>query len=288
MPAVLPQSIKGSQAPSLPSLRATRLQMTTAVSFPLLFIFPPPLQFFLTASFFQLTRYSVVCAGRPPSVRDGIEGPPPPSPARELRGEDGEVMVSLPLVSIPPHSKFLLTATFSNEITRQLAVPATLPQSIKGRRARCCHTCPQTMPLQAGDGEFVCDCYPPPIPDVSHCSFFQLNCYFVHDAAHPPSVNKSNKSLPLPLHACESRGEEEDGEVSCSFYSPPPFETFSHSFFFQLNCYPVRHASHLPSVGKANKSPPLPSPAAVTVSSSLICIFPPPICNFFSQLLFPK
>ena len=123
--------------------------------FPSFLFSPPPLRFFLTASFFQLNCYSVVCAGRPPSVSEGNEGPLPPSPARELRGEDDEVMVSLPLVSIPPHSKFLLTATFSNEITRQLAAPATLPQSIKGSRARCCHTCLQTMPLQAGDGEFV-------------------------------------------------------------------------------------------------------------------------------------
>ena len=146
--------------------------------FPSFLFSPPPLQFFLTASFFQLNCYSVVCAGRPPSVSEGNKGPPPPSPARELRGEDGEVTVSLPLVSIPPHSKFLLTATFSNEITRQLAAPATLPQSIKGSRARCCHTCPQTMPLQAGDGEFVCDCHPSPVSDVFSWQPFSIKLLF--------------------------------------------------------------------------------------------------------------
>ncbi len=103
----------------------------------------------------------------------------------------------------------------------------------------------------------------PPIPDVFSWQPFSIRLYSVHDAAHPPSVDKANKSPRLPSHACESHGEEGDGEFSCPFYFPPPFETFSHSFFFQLNCYPGRHAGHHLSVDKANKSPSLPSPTRV-------------------------
>ena len=67
---------------------------------------------------------------------------------------------------------------------------------------------------------------------------------------------------------------------------PPPFQTFSHSFYFQLNCYPVGHAGHLPSVGKANKSSlcyPLLTcciKKAVMVSSPLSFIPPPPFDTF--------
>ena len=159
--------------------------------FPSFLFSPPPLRFFLTASFFQLNCYSVVCAGRPPSVSEGNEGPLPPSPARELRGEDDEVMVSLPLVSIPPHSKFLLTATFSNEITRQLAAPAVLPQSIKGSRARCCHTCPWTMPLQASNVSLSVLVILPLFPMFSHSSHFQLNCYSIQDSS--PTLSQQGK-----------------------------------------------------------------------------------------------
>ena len=83
------------------------------------------------------------------------------------------------------------------------------------------------MPLQVSDGEFICDCYPPPFPMFSHGSLFKLNCYSVHDAAHLPSADKVNKSPLLPSHAHESRGEGGDGEFSSPFYFP-----YHHSKLF--------------------------------------------------------
>ena len=79
-----------------------------------LFYFSPHHSDFFSQLLFFQNFSAVGRAGRPPSVSEGNKGPPPPSPARELCGECNEVTVSLPLVSIPPHSKFLLTATFSN------------------------------------------------------------------------------------------------------------------------------------------------------------------------------
>ena len=118
----------------------------------------------------------------------------------------------------------------------------------------------QATPLQAGDGEFVCgfNC-PPSISFFSHWSLFQLKLYSVHCAACCPLVDTANKSLLLPSHALETRGEGGNGE----FFSPflfPPFQTFSDSFFLRSNCHPVHHASHPPSVNQGNKFLPPPPP----------------------------
>ena len=132
------------------------------------------------------------------------------------------------------------------------------------------------------------------VPHLSHLRFFQLNCC-IFDAACPLSVNNVNKSPMLPSHAHKLRGEGSDGEFFLSFlFPPPPFQTFSHSFYFQSNCYPIGHAIHLPSVGKANKSslchPPLMCcvEKAVMVSSPLSYI-PPHLALFltapFSKLI---
>ncbi len=70
-------------------------------------------------------------------------------------------------------------------------MPAAIPQSVKGARARCCHTCLRTIPLQACDSKFVCDCYPPaPFLMFSHSSLFQLECYSISDAPHQLSPDK--------------------------------------------------------------------------------------------------
>ncbi len=53
------------------------------------------------------------------------------------------LMVSLPLLFVfPPPFRFFLTASFFQLNFSSLATPAALPQSIKGSRARRCHTCP--------------------------------------------------------------------------------------------------------------------------------------------------
>jgi hypothetical protein len=101
----------------------------------------------------------------------------------------------------------------------------------------------------------------PPFPTFSHGSHFQLNCYSIHDAAHYPQSTRQ-----IRARCCQrTLASRVERRVMVSFpvlfIPPPPFKTFSHSFFFQWNCYPVCNASGLPSAGKANKSPPLPSPA---------------------------
>jgi len=86
-----------------------------AVNFPLLFIFPPPFQFFSHSIFFQLNCYSGSHTGHLPSASKGNKGPLlsfPPTGCVEKA-----VMVSLPLVSIFPLTiPFFLTAAFSNQI----------------------------------------------------------------------------------------------------------------------------------------------------------------------------
>ena len=87
------------------------------------------------------------------------------------------------------------------------------------------------MPLQAGNGEFVCDCYPP-IPNVFSWQPFSIKLYSVHDTAHPLSVDKANKSPPLPSHAHESLGEEGDGAFSCPIYFPQHSKFLHTASFF--------------------------------------------------------
>ena len=115
------------------------------------------------------------------------------------------------------------------------------------------------MPLWASDDEFVCGFWVPPAQYqfFSHWSNFQLTCSSFHCAACFPSVGMTNKSLLLPSHVHKSHGEGRGCEFSSPFYSPP-FQMFSHSFFFY--CYPIHRAIHPPSVNQANKVPPSPSP----------------------------
>ena len=129
------------KGPSLPYLPATHLQKAAAVSLPLFFILPPPFRFFLTASFFP--KLLVSWPRRPPSLsqlRD--QGHVAAISARNLPAEGGSREFASLFYFFPHHSDFFSQLLFS-KIARQLAAPATLPQSIKGSRARRCHTCLQ-------------------------------------------------------------------------------------------------------------------------------------------------
>jgi hypothetical protein len=70
------------------------------------------------------------------------------------------------------------------------------------------------------------------------------------------------------------------------FISPTTTPNILSQLLFQVNCYPVCHSGHPPSVSKANKSScchPLLTccmEKAVTVSSPLIEISPPPFNTF--------
>ena len=116
------------------------------------------------------------------------------------------------------------------------------------------------MPLQAGFVSLSVVFKPPLIPFFSHWSLFQLNCSSFHYAACFPSVDSLNKSPLLPSHAHESRGEGSNGEFFSPFYFPP-FHTFSHSFFFQSNCYPIHSASRPPLSQSREQGPTISIPA---------------------------
>ena len=64
------------------------------------------------------------------------------------------------------------------------------------------------------------------------------------------------------------------------FYFPPPFQTFSHSIFFEFNCYSVGHAGSTPSVNQWNKGWPPPSPARNLLTESNGREFSPPFYFF--------
>ena len=92
------QGKNGSPPPSPPT---SCVEKAVMVSFPLVFIFPHHSNFF-SPLIFQLNCYSVGRAGRPPSLIQGNNGSPPPSPLACCM--DKAVMVSFPLVFIfsPP------------------------------------------------------------------------------------------------------------------------------------------------------------------------------------------
>ena len=103
-----------------------------------------------------------------------------------------------------------------------------------------CHSSPATplplfnipaIPQQAGNGEFVCGFESPPIPNVFHCSLFQLNCYSIHCAACFPAVVMASKGPPLPFHARKSCGEGNDGDFSFLLCFPPIPNFFLHLLF---------------------------------------------------------
>ena len=136
----LPQLTRGIRSCCRHSLLQSFMEKEVMVSLPLHFVFPPQFQFFLTASSFQLNCSSVGRAGRPPSVNKGIKCPSLPYlPATRLQKA---AAVSLPLhfIFFPTISIFFSQLLFS-KIAHQSAAQVTLPQSIKGSRARRCHTC---------------------------------------------------------------------------------------------------------------------------------------------------
>ena len=102
---------------------------------------------------------------------------------------------------------------------------------------------------EANNGELIyCFHSLPPFPILSHISPFQLICYSVSSAGHPPSVDKVNNSPLHPSPAWESCTEGSDSELSPPLYFPPPFPMFSHCSLFQLHCCALGSASCLPSV----------------------------------------
>ncbi len=137
--------MRGIRSRRCQSLLISFMEKALMASLPLLFVFPPPFQFFLTATFFQLYFPSVGRAHHPPSVNIGIKGPSLPYlPATCLQKV---AAVSLPPLFIisPHHSNYFSQLIFS-KIAHQLdapAAPAALPQSIKGSKAPLCHIFPQ-------------------------------------------------------------------------------------------------------------------------------------------------
>jgi hypothetical protein len=146
-----------------------------------------------------------------------------------------------------------------------------------------------------GDGcEFSTPFYfpPPTIPNLFSQHFFQLNCYSVGCASHPPSGNKGNEGLSRPYLAVTCLQKASTESFSLILIFPPPFQTCSHSTFFQLNCYSVGRAGHPPSVSKGNKAPPLPFPPMAclqkaSTESFPLLLFSPHHSIIFSHHLFP-
>ena len=131
----LPWTTRGIRSCRRQSLLKSFTEKALMVSLPLLFVFPPPFRFFLTASFFQLNCPSVGRAGRPPSVNIGIKGPSLPYlPATRLQMADAVSLPPLFIISPTIPFQFFLIASFF-QIAHQLAALAALPQSIKGLKA---------------------------------------------------------------------------------------------------------------------------------------------------------
>ncbi len=113
-------------------------------------------------------------------------------------------------------------------------MPATLPQSIKGKRSHHHHPCVTCCVEKMLMVSFPLLLF----FFISNFSqhLFTVKLLFIGHAGHPPSVYQGNKSTPPPSPCCLLHGEGSDGEFSSCFCFPPLFKFFSHSLFFQFNC----------------------------------------------------
>ncbi len=113
-------------------------------------------------------------------------------------------------------------------------MPATLPQSIKGKRSHHhhpCATCCVEKMLMVSFPLLLFFSF-----QIFLSIYLQLNCYLIGHAGHPPSVYQGNKSTPPPSPCCLLHGEGSGGEFSSCFCFSPTVQFFSHSLFFQFNC----------------------------------------------------
>ncbi len=127
------------------------------------------------------------------------------------------------------------------------AVPATLPKSIKESMACCCHTCLRLACRRQWRWVFPFSLLPPTNPILSHSFFYPIILLFSW-LYQLSSLN--------PIAAIHMHGFSWEGNRDFLSFLFPPFQTFSHSFFFQSNCYPIHSASCSPSVNQENKVPP--------------------------------
>ena len=145
---------------------------------------------------------------------------------------------------------------------------------------------------EAGEGELACGFNVfSTIPHYSHHCIFN---WVVIPSMVPLALPQLTRGI--KTHHCHpplTSHMEEAARVSfpLPFIFSPPFQTFSHSIFFQLNCSSVSPAGHPPSVNTGNKGP-LPwsllvtcLQKAMTVSFPLVFIFPHH-SKFFSWHLF--
>ena len=236
--------------------------MATALSFPLLFIFPPTTPIFSHSFFFPI-KLLLSCLRRPPSLSQWRErGPAAAIPcswvAWRRRWGDGEFASRFysPPLQISSHSNFF---QWNHSSVGRTGRPPSINKGIKGPLLPYLPVNDATSSQQC---EFVCACHPSPISDVFSQQPFSIKLLF-----HPGQLTHPQSTRQIRARCCyRMLASRVDRRVMVSFpvlfIFPPPFKTFSHSFFFQWNCYPVCNASGLPSVGKANKSLPLPFPCS--------------------------
>jgi hypothetical protein len=134
----------------------------------------------------------------------------------------------------------------------------------------------------------------PPFSTFSHGRHFQLNCYSIHDAAHYPQSTRQ-----IRAHCCHrTLASRVERRVMVSFpvlFIFPPHHSkhfLTASFSNEIAILSAMPAAFPQSARqiRARRCHPLLTRCvekAVTVSSSLIFIFPPPIRHLFSQILFP-
>jgi hypothetical protein len=104
------------------------------------FYFSHTIPIFSHSNCIQLNRTSVGRNGCPPSVNKGIKGPSLPYLPTTCLQKATAVSFPLLFTCPPPPVQFFAQLLFSNLIAIQSAVPATLPQSVKGTRASCRHS----------------------------------------------------------------------------------------------------------------------------------------------------
>ena len=195
----LPRLTRGIRSRCRHSLLTSFMEKEVTVSLPLLFVFSPPFQFFLTASFLQLNCSSVGRAGRPPSVNKGIKGTSLPYLPTTCLQKAAAVSLPLhfifsPTIPIFSHS-FLFPKLPVSRPRRSPSLGQLRDQGPVAAIPAC------DSPAEGGSREFASLFYfSPTIPIFSHSFFFsKIACQSAAPAALPQS---SKGSRARRCHIC--------------------------------------------------------------------------------------
>ena len=190
-------------------------------------IFFSPIPNIFSLLIFQLNCYFVDGIDGPPSVYQGNNGSPPPSPPTSC--VEKVVMVSFPLVFIFPHHSNFFSPLIFQLNCYSVSHAGRPPSLIQGNNG----SPPPSLPACCMDKAVMVSfplvfIFSPPFQFF--LSIFSVKLLFSRPC-QPPSLPQSREQWPTTtIHARLSRGGSEGGFSFC-FYFFPTIQILSHHFF---------------------------------------------------------